>query len=97
MDNDYNIESSENITDWMLRPTLLPVKDNFDKLLKGFLETPGRMVQPSYNFYVILSDVPYLVDGNLRHPYVIKVTYVFCSIYYSNCMYRDFIFNYQSG
>jgi hypothetical protein len=57
MNNDYKIESSENITDWMLRPVLLPVKDNFDKLLKGFLETPGRMVQPSYNFYVILSDI----------------------------------------
>ncbi|XP_025410681.1 peroxidase-like [Sipha flava] len=52
MNNDYKIESSENITDWMLRPVLLPVKDNFDKLLKGFLETPGRMVQPSYNFYI---------------------------------------------
>lgn len=54
MNNDYKIESSENITDWMLRPALLPVKDNFDQLLKGFIETPGRMVQPSYNFHVIL-------------------------------------------
>ncbi|XP_025410649.1 peroxidase-like [Sipha flava] len=52
MNNEYEITSSENITDWMLRPVLLPIKDNFDKLLKGFLETPGRMVQPSYNFYI---------------------------------------------
>lgn len=57
MDSDYKIESSEKVTDWMLRPVLLPIKYNFDKLLKGFLETPGRIVQPSYNFYVILPHV----------------------------------------
>lgn len=53
MNKDYKIENSVNVTDWMLKPDLLPLDDNFDKLLKGFLETAGRVAQPSYNFYVI--------------------------------------------
>jgi len=36
----------------MTKSDLIPLSDNFGKLLKGFIETPGRMVQPSYNFYV---------------------------------------------
>lgn len=42
------------ITDWMSDPHLLPIDNNFDKLLKGFLETAGRIPQPSYNFFVII-------------------------------------------
>lgn len=41
------------ITDWMSDPYLLPIGNNFDKLLKGFLETAGRVAQPSFNFFVI--------------------------------------------
>jgi len=41
------------ITDWMSNPDMLPINNNFDKLLKGFLETAGRAPQSSYNFYVI--------------------------------------------
>ncbi|KAL4142192.1 hypothetical protein QTP88_004701 [Uroleucon formosanum] len=52
MNKDYEIENSTKITDWMLKSDLIPLDDNFDKLLKGFIETPGRMVQPSYNFYI---------------------------------------------
>lgn len=55
MNKDYKIENRVIITDWMLRSDILPADDNFDKLLKGLIETPGRMVQPSYNFYVRLS------------------------------------------
>lgn len=53
MNKKYGIENSINVTDWLNKPNLLPVDDNFDKLIKGFLETPGRVAQPSYNFYVI--------------------------------------------
>lgn len=42
------------ITDWMSDPKLLPIDDNFSKLIKGFLETAGRVSQPSYNFFVNL-------------------------------------------
>lgn len=52
MNKDYKIENSVMITDWILNADLMPLDNNFDKLLKGFIETPGRMVQPSYNFYV---------------------------------------------
>lgn len=55
MNKDYKIENMVKITDWMVNSELLPIDDNFEKLLKGFIETPGRMVQPSYNFYVRLS------------------------------------------
>lgn len=54
MNKDYKIENSVIITDWILNADLIPLDNNFDKLLKGFIETPGRMVQPSYNFYVRL-------------------------------------------
>lgn len=53
MNNNYSIESSMRITDWMRDSSLLPKDHNFDKLLKGFLETPGRITQNSYNFDVI--------------------------------------------
>lgn len=53
MDKDYKIEDSIIITDWLAKANLLPLDNNFDKLLKGLLETPGRIPQPSYNFYVI--------------------------------------------
>lgn len=52
MDNDYHTVFSVNITDWLNKPDLLPIRHNFDLLLKGFLETPGRVAQPSYNFQV---------------------------------------------
>jgi peroxidase len=55
MNKNYKIENSAKITDWMLNSDLIPFDNNFDKLLKGFIETPGRMVQSSYNFYVSLS------------------------------------------
>jgi len=55
MNKNYKIEKSVKIIDWMLVSDPLPIDNNFDKLLKGFIETPGRMVQPSYNFYVSLS------------------------------------------
>jgi len=54
MDKNYKIENRVKITDWTLVSDPLPVDNNFDKLFKGFIETPGRMVQPSYNFYVSL-------------------------------------------
>ncbi|KAL4142196.1 hypothetical protein QTP88_004702 [Uroleucon formosanum] len=52
MNEDYKIEYSVNVTDWMRESNLLPIENNFDKLLKGFLETPGRLLQPSYNFFI---------------------------------------------
>lgn len=54
MSKDYVVENSMNITDWMANPDLLSIDYNFDKLFKGFLEIPGRISQPSYNFFVIL-------------------------------------------
>lgn len=52
MKNDYNIEFAVNITDVMQKSDLIPIDNHFEKLLKGFLETPGRVPQPSYNFDV---------------------------------------------
>lgn len=61
MNKDYKIVQSINITDWVKKPNLLPIDNNFDMLLKGFLETPGRVTQPSYNFFVILSFIILLI------------------------------------
>lgn len=36
----------------LLKPDLLV--GNFDSMLRGFLETPGRAVQPSYNNLVTI-------------------------------------------
>lgn len=55
MNNNYKIENWVRIIDWILVSDPLPIDNNFDKLLKGFIETPGRIVQPSYNFYVSFS------------------------------------------
>lgn len=54
MDKNYKIVDSFSITDWLTKPNLLLLDDNFDELLKGLLETPGRISQPSYNFYVTI-------------------------------------------
>lgn len=74
MNKDYKIENTVKITDWMLNSELLPADDNFDKLLKGLIETPGRKVQPSYNFYVRLS---------LNYLYFIQLFkyLIICSLY----------------
>ena len=40
------------LTDWMNKPDLLPLPNNFDGLLRGFQETPTREEQPSYNTWV---------------------------------------------
>lgn len=53
MNKNYQIEDSIIVTDWMQKPDLFPIDNNFDKILKGFLETAGRVSQPSYNFYVM--------------------------------------------
>lgn len=55
MDKDYQLENPVTITDWLSISDFLPRDHNFDKLLKGFLETPGRIPQHSYNFYVSQS------------------------------------------
>lgn len=55
MDNNYKIVNSMSINDWLTKPNLLSLDNNFDKLLRGLLETPGRIPQPSYNFYVIIE------------------------------------------
>lgn len=62
MNSNYNVESSMIITDWMSDPHLLPIGNNFDKLIKGFLETAGRVAQPSYNFFVIFLVLSPQVD-----------------------------------
>lgn len=53
MNDDYEIVNAINITDWMNYPDMLPIDGIFDKFFKGLLETPGRLAQPSYNFFVI--------------------------------------------
>jgi len=68
MNNDYKIENSAIITNWLLNADLIPLDNNFDKLLKGFIETPGRMVQPSYNFYVSLLYI-------FQYNYIIQFLY----------------------
>lgn len=55
MNKNYETEFSVNVTDWTANPVLIPQGNNFDELIKGFVETPGRPVQPSYNFFVISS------------------------------------------
>ncbi|CAI6365415.1 unnamed protein product [Macrosiphum euphorbiae] len=62
MNNNYKIENWVKIIDWMLVSDPLPIDNNFDKLLKGFIETPGRIVQPSYNFY--MSNFLFLTINN---------------------------------
>lgn len=45
------------LTDWMNKPDLLPLPNNFDGLLRGFQETPTREEQPSYNYLVYLPTI----------------------------------------
>ncbi|XP_050437286.1 peroxidase-like [Adelges cooleyi] len=52
INENYTHEEPIVITDWMGKPDLLPIGNNYDKLLRGFLETPGRVAQPSYNFFI---------------------------------------------
>ncbi|XP_022169129.1 chorion peroxidase-like isoform X2 [Myzus persicae] len=84
MNKNYEIENSLKITDWMRNPSKLPIDNNFDKLLKGFIETPGRMVQPSYNFYIsnfmfpeynntLLTGFEYLDDASIYSPNFVGV------------------------
>ncbi|XP_060870516.1 peroxidase-like [Metopolophium dirhodum] len=40
------------LTDWMNKPDLLPLPNNFDSLLRGFQEMPTREEQPSYNVWI---------------------------------------------
>jgi len=81
MNKDYKIENSVIITNWILNADLIPLDNNFDKLLKGFIETPGRMVQPSYNFYVSLLCV-------FQYTYVIQFLYLL----YLNVSLFNFMF-----
>ncbi|XP_050523245.1 peroxidase-like isoform X1 [Daktulosphaira vitifoliae] len=52
INENYTEESTFIITDWMSKPNLLLVDDNYDKFIRGFLETPMRVSQPSYNFFI---------------------------------------------
>lgn len=47
MNANYSIIDEVEPSKVLLKPDLLV--GNFDYLLRGFLETPGRAVQPSYN------------------------------------------------
>ncbi|XP_025201922.1 peroxidase-like [Melanaphis sacchari] len=49
IDKMYKVAFQVNLTDWMDRPDLLPMGKNVDWLTRGFVETPGREYQPSYN------------------------------------------------
>lgn len=49
IDKMYKIAFQVNLTDWMDRPELLYMGQNFDWLMRGLLETPGREYQASYN------------------------------------------------
>jgi len=80
MNKDYKIENSAIITDWILNADLIPLDNNFDKLLKGFIETPGRMVQPSYNFYVSSLCI-------FQYTYVVQFLYfIYLNVLLFNCM-----------
>lgn len=67
MNKNYDIENTIIVTDWMQKPDLFPIDNNFDKILKGFLETAGRISQPSYNFYVIISHKQHPLKSILHH------------------------------
>jgi len=71
MNKNNKIENSAKITDWMLNSDLIPHDNNFDKLLKGFIETPGRMVQPSYNFYISNFVFPTIGNHKIKGKYVL--------------------------
>lgn len=92
MNNDYEIDFSINVTDWMKKPDLLPLDDNFNKLLKGFLETPGRVPQPSYNFFVILL-VSFIFSQKLVRILIECCRYqIICLITPINHLTRDVIY-----
>jgi len=48
----YKIAFQVNLTDWMNKPDLLPMGQNINWLMRGFVETPGRKYQASYNSLV---------------------------------------------
>lgn len=52
MSANYSIVDEVEPSRILLQPDLLI--GNFDNMLRGFLETPGRAVQPSYNSLVKL-------------------------------------------
>lgn len=49
IDKMYKIAFQVNLTDWMDRPDLLNMGQNFDWLIRGLIETPSREYQASYN------------------------------------------------
>lgn len=61
----YTDSRSVLLTDWMDKPDLLP--DNFDYLLRGILETPTRIEQPSYNPMVKLYETIILFIRHVNH------------------------------
>jgi len=52
MSANYSIIDEVEPSRVLLQPDLLI--GNFDNMLRGFLETPGRAIQPSYNNLVTL-------------------------------------------
>lgn len=53
MNENYNIMSSVRLNEWMSKPDALVKRSNFDDLLRGMTQTPGRAPKPSYNFLVL--------------------------------------------
>ncbi|XP_001946575.2 peroxidase [Acyrthosiphon pisum] len=49
IDSNFTTVQVVNVTDWMNCPYLLQQGSNYDHLLRGLLNTEGRLSQPSYN------------------------------------------------
>lgn len=64
IDKMYKVAFQVNLTDWMDRPDLLPMGQNFDWLIRGLVETPGREYQASYNQLVRFFCILYLLLFN---------------------------------
>lgn len=57
VDEHYNLLKSVKLNEWMSIPDPLVKGSNFNNLLRGMAQTPGRAPRPSYNFLVIVTSL----------------------------------------
>ncbi|VVC25641.1 Haem peroxidase,Haem peroxidase, animal type [Cinara cedri] len=63
VDENYKTTSSIKLHEWISNPDILVERSNFDDILRGMAQTPGRAPSPSYNF-PISNFMRFLIPGN---------------------------------
>lgn len=53
MNENYEVEETYNLNEWMSISDPLVIKPNLDNLLRGMTVSAGRSPKPSYNYLVL--------------------------------------------